>query len=129
MLIKAGVWEANKTANKTEEVLKSSGSQSSHRWYQNTFLKLVNKSIFCPGIRFSPQLRQSYFDINRIIEKDHPSVENGLKTPLCFYDSILIKTQMQKKSDSIRSLRPPFPLEKLCSQHEQTWSISVASGM
>lgn len=32
-----------------------------------------------------------------------------------------------KKSDSIRSLRPPFPLEKLCSQHEQTWSISVGS--
>lgn len=96
MLIKAGGWEANRTANKTEKVLKSSGSQSSHRWYQNTFLNLVNKSIFCPGIRFSPQLRQSYFDINRIIEKDHPSVENGLKTPLCFYESILMKTQMQK---------------------------------
>lgn len=96
VLIKAGLWEANKTANKTTKVLRYRGRQSSHRWYQNTFLNTVNKFIFCPGIRFSLQLPQSYFDINRIIEKDHPFVENGLKTSLCFYDNILMKTQMQK---------------------------------
>ena len=119
MLIKAGLWEANQTANKSEKVLRYWGRQSSHRWYQNTFLNMVNKFIFCPGIGCSLQLPQSYFDINRIIEKDHPSVENVLKTFLCFYDNILMKTQMQKKSDSIRSLRPPFLLEKSCSQHEK----------
>lgn len=84
MLIKAGLCEANKTGNKRQRVLKYWGRQSSHRWYQNTFLNIVNKFTLCPGIRSSPQLPQSYFDINRIIEKDYPSVENGLKTPLCF---------------------------------------------
>lgn len=38
---------------------------------------------------------QIYFIIHRIIENDQPSVENDLKSSLCFYYNILMKTQMQ----------------------------------